>query len=262
MPTATRRRGQQPLPGPLRAAFGDLLRGGQGAGHVQPRRVHRIARRTASSGPATRTPPGRRSAASLTAGLTAAACGILYWGWDLGGFSGPTPSAELYLRSTAAAAIHADHAIPLGVQPPPHAAARPNPVEHRRRQTGNDGSYPFPPVRPPAGALIPYLAEQARQAISDGRPLMRALMFDHHNDPKIWQHPRNSCSATTYSSTPSPTPGPPPGPPTYPGDWVDIWTGAEVAGGGVHTRTVPIEVIPVYCRRETWPELRLVFGGR
>ena len=40
---------------------------------------------------------------SLTAGLNAAASGIVYWGWDIGGFSGPLPSAELYLRSAAAA---------------------------------------------------------------------------------------------------------------------------------------------------------------
>ena len=39
---------------------------------------------------------------SMFAGLSAAASGILYWGWDLAGFSGPLPSAELYLRATAA----------------------------------------------------------------------------------------------------------------------------------------------------------------
>jgi alpha-glucosidase (family GH31 glycosyl hydrolase) len=32
---------------------------------------------------------------SLRAGLTAAACGIVYWGWDIAGFSGPAPDAEL-----------------------------------------------------------------------------------------------------------------------------------------------------------------------
>ena len=39
---------------------------------------------------------------SMFAGLSAAASGILYWGWDLAGFSGPVPSAELYLRAAAA----------------------------------------------------------------------------------------------------------------------------------------------------------------
>jgi alpha-glucosidase (family GH31 glycosyl hydrolase) len=42
---------------------------------------------------------------SITAGLTAASCGIVYWGWDLAGFSGPVPDAELYLRAAAASAF-------------------------------------------------------------------------------------------------------------------------------------------------------------
>jgi alpha-glucosidase (family GH31 glycosyl hydrolase) len=41
----------------------------------------------------------------LFAGLSAASSGILYWGWDLGGFSGDVPDGELYLRSAAAAAF-------------------------------------------------------------------------------------------------------------------------------------------------------------
>ena len=40
---------------------------------------------------------------SLHAGLNAAACGVVYWGWDLAGFSAEVPTAELYLRAAAAA---------------------------------------------------------------------------------------------------------------------------------------------------------------
>jgi alpha-glucosidase (family GH31 glycosyl hydrolase) len=42
---------------------------------------------------------------SVTAGITASACGIVYWGWDLAGFSGPVPGSELYLRAVAAATV-------------------------------------------------------------------------------------------------------------------------------------------------------------
>jgi alpha-glucosidase (family GH31 glycosyl hydrolase) len=41
--------------------------------------------------------------ASLSAGLSAAARGIVFWGWDLAGFSGDVPDPELYLRAAAAA---------------------------------------------------------------------------------------------------------------------------------------------------------------
>src|SRR5258706_14432640 len=53
--------------------------------------------------------------ASITAGITAGACGIFFWGWDLAGFSGELPSAELYMRSAAAACFapimpyHSEH---------------------------------------------------------------------------------------------------------------------------------------------------------
>src|SRR5665647_3386975 len=40
---------------------------------------------------------------SVTAGITASACWVVYWGWDLAGFSGPVPDSELYLRAAAAA---------------------------------------------------------------------------------------------------------------------------------------------------------------
>ena len=42
------------------------------------------------------------------------------------------PDAELYLRVGGDAGVRADHAVPLGVQPPPPAVARPHAVEHRR----------------------------------------------------------------------------------------------------------------------------------
>ena len=42
----------------------------------------------------------RELASVLRAGLSAAASGILFWGFDLGGFAGPLPSLDLYRRAT------------------------------------------------------------------------------------------------------------------------------------------------------------------
>ncbi|MDD3212983.1 MAG: glycoside hydrolase family 31 protein, partial [Eubacteriales bacterium] len=39
--------------------------------------------------------------AQLNAGLSAGLSGVLFWSFDIGGFAGPIPSAELYLRATA-----------------------------------------------------------------------------------------------------------------------------------------------------------------
>ncbi len=43
--------------------------------------------------------------ASVLAGLNAALSGINFWGWDIGGFSGEIPDAELYVRGAAMAAF-------------------------------------------------------------------------------------------------------------------------------------------------------------
>ena len=72
--------------------------------------------------------------ASLTAGLSAGASGVAFWGWDLAGFSGELPSAELYKRSTAMATFcpimqyhseHNEHREPLADRTPWNVA------EHR-----------------------------------------------------------------------------------------------------------------------------------
>jgi len=74
---------------------------------------------------------------SITAGLTAASCGIVYWGWDLAGFSGP----QIQLG------VHADHAVPLGVQPPPSSTARSHPVARRSDHRRGHGDPALPAVR-------------------------------------------------------------------------------------------------------------------
>ena len=45
------------------------------------------------------------------------------------------------------------------------------------------------------------------------------------------------------------------------GAWVDVWTGKAVAGAQVISRPVPLTVIPVYCRVETWEAMRATFAA-
>jgi alpha-glucosidase (family GH31 glycosyl hydrolase) len=71
--------------------------------------------------------------ASVRAGITAGACGVVYWGWDIAGFSGPPPSPELYLRAAAASVFmpimqyHSEfnhHQLPLRDRTPWNIAAQ------------------------------------------------------------------------------------------------------------------------------------------
>lgn len=199
---------------------------------------------------------------SVTAGITASACGIVYWGWDLAGFSGPVPDAELYLRAAAAATFmpvmqyHSEfnhHHLPLRDRTPwnvAEVAGDPGVVDVFRR---------YAHLRE---RLVPYLAEQTRRAIATDRPLMRGLFFDWPDDAAAWAwphefglgddllvHPVTEPGATTWR--------------TYlpAGRWVDAWSGDVHDGGRVVERDVPRDVVPVFCRAEAWPALAPVFGS-
>lgn len=200
--------------------------------------------------------------ASVTAGLTASACGILYWGWDLAGFSGSAPDAELYLRAAAAAAFmpimqyHSEfnhHRLPLRDRTPWHV----------QDTSGDDRVVPvfrrFSQLRE---GLVPYLADQARRTINTARPLMRALFFDHPDDPTIWNHPRQYTLGDDLLVNPVTAPGQAQWTTYLPeGDWVDIWTGETIAGRALHTREVPVTEIPVYCRTDAWRIIREAVGS-
>ncbi|TCO40596.1 galactose mutarotase-like protein [Kribbella antiqua] len=185
---------------------------------------------------------------SITAGLTAASCGIVYWGWDLAGFSGPVPDAELYLRATAASTFmpimqyHSEfnhHQLPLRDRTPWHVA----------ETTGDDRVVPlFRQYAVLREKLVPYLAAQAAATISTDRPLMRPLFFDHFNDPEVWNHPYQYLLGNELLVNPVLEPGATTWTSYLPeGEWYDVWTGDTVSRGLI-SRDVPLDVIPVYTR--------------
>ncbi|HEX5333386.1 MAG TPA: TIM-barrel domain-containing protein [Cellulomonas sp.] len=197
---------------------------------------------------------------SVTAGITAAACGIVYWGWDLAGFSGPVPDSELYLRATAAATFmpimqyHSEfnhHRRPLRDRTPWFVAETngdPGVVDTFRR---------YAELRE---RLVPYLSEQAAATVATSRPLMRGLFFDHPGDAAVWDHPGQFLLGDDLLVNPVTSPGAVTWSTYLPaGTWVDVWTGATHAGAQITQRDVPRDVVPVYCRAERWDALRGVF---
>lgn len=200
---------------------------------------------------------------SVTAGLTAAACGIVYWGWDLAGFSGPVPDAELYLRAAGASAFmpvmqyHSEfnhHRPPLRDRTPWHVA----------ETTGDERVVPvfrrFARVRE---NLVPYLAESAATTVRTDRPLMRPLFFDHPGLEAVWEHPQQWMLGDGLLVDPVTEPGaehratwlPP-------GSWVHVWSGERVDAGPEGTvveRDVPLDEVPVWCRADAWPARAAAF---
>jgi len=198
---------------------------------------------------------------SLNAGLSAAACGIVYWGWDIAGFSGPIPTAELYLRALAASTFvpvmqyHSEfnaHRVPSNDRTPWNIA----------EQTGDDRVLPvtrrFVALRE---AMLPYLTEQAAKTVRTSSPLMRALYFDYPDDPKIWDRPQQWLLGDDLLVAPVTAEGAQTWTVYLPqGEWIDVWTGKSHSGGQSLDRAVPIDEIPVYARSEAWPRLEAAFA--
>ena len=199
---------------------------------------------------------------SMLAGLSAASSGVLYWGWDIAGFSGDIPDQELYVRAMAASVFvpimqyHSEfnhHRLPSRDRTPWNIAER----------TGDDAV--IAEVRELVHLrerLVPYLAEQARQSIRSSSPLMRPLYFDHPSDAQVWEHPIQWMLGDALLVAPVLEPGVSEWPAYLPaGDWVDVWTGTPVAGGTVVTSTTTRDRVPVFARAESWPALEAVFTG-
>ncbi|WP_336209938.1 glycoside hydrolase family 31 protein [Nonomuraea sp. LPB2021202275-12-8] len=197
---------------------------------------------------------------SIRAGITASACGIVYWGWDLAGFSGEVPGAELYLRAAGAAAFmpimqyHSEfnhHRTPLRDRTPWNVA----------EQTGDERVIPvFRRLAELRERLVPYLAEQARQALG-GAPLMRGLFFDHPDDPAIWRYPLQYKLGDALLVAPVTDPDISEISVYLPeGDWVDVWTGRPLGGGREVALAALLDRPPVLCTAEHWPRLSPVFA--
>lgn len=120
---------------------------------------------------------------SLIAGISSGLSGIVFWGWDLAGFNGDIPSAELYMRSAAMAAFcpimqyHAESKGEFNQDRTPWNIAE---------RTGNNNVINvyrfFANVRM---NLLPYIYQEAVKSSKTGLPLMRALMIEYPEDQRV-----------------------------------------------------------------------------
>ncbi|MGP3915710.1 glycoside hydrolase family 31 protein [Nonomuraea sp. 10N515B] len=199
---------------------------------------------------------------SVRAGITASACGIVYWGWDLAGFSGEVPDAELYLRAAGAAAFmpimqyHSEfnhHRTPIRDRTPWNVADR----------TGDERVIPvFRRLVEVRERLVPYLAGQARQAVGGGAPLMRGLFFDHPHDPDVWRFPLQYKLGDALLVAPVTEPDVSEISVYLPeGEWIDVWTGRALSGGREVRLPAPLDRPPVLCAAEHWSRLSPVFAA-
>lgn len=123
--------------------------------------------------------------------MSAANSGIRYWGFDIGGFAGPLPSKDLYLRSTQFACfcpIMQWHSEPDGGQfKELMPGAEGNNERSPWNMAGNDEEY-LEEIRywhKLRVKLLPYIYEQAEISAKSGVPMMRPLWWDDADNKEL-----------------------------------------------------------------------------
>lgn len=193
---------------------------------------------------------------SILAGLSAGISGIPFWGWDIGGFSGELPSAELYLRSAAMATFcpimqyHSEFNR--------HRAPRDRTPWNIQAISGDARVIPafrfFTNVRL---NLLPTIWQEAQHSAATGEPMMRALaLTDRAAGPYPYFFGRDLLVYPVVE----------PGAETWtvrlpPGEWHDLWTGEHLAGGETVEVLTPLDRIPVFVRSGAWLPVNLGPGG-
>lgn len=195
---------------------------------------------------------------SILAGLSAGISGIPFWSYDIGGFSGDTPTAELYLRSAAQAVfcpVMQYHSENFGHREPNHDRTPWN----IQQQTGDDRVIPlFRWLVNLRHNLMPYIWQEAQHAAATGEPIMRALKLWHAQaDDYAYYFGRDLLvypvveqgaeSRTLYLP---------------PGEWIDLWTRDTYAGDQTITVSAPLEQIPVFVRSGARLPVRLADSGK
>jgi alpha-glucosidase (family GH31 glycosyl hydrolase) len=190
----------------------------------------------------------------ITAGLSLGLSGVPFWGFDIGGFAGDFPTAELYLRSVAFAAfapVMQYHSEPRNGQF--FMTDRSRFINDRTpwniaEAAGDERIVPiyrkFAKLRM---KLLPYLWEEAKHCVKTSRPLMAHLIYDFHDDPNVtdiedeYMLGRGLLVAPVISEGAA-------GRTVYlpAGDWYDFWTGVPVSGGSGFYCECGLDSIPVF----------------
>lgn len=190
--------------------------------------------------------------ASIQAGLSAGLSGVSMWGWDIGGFSGEIPNAELYLRSTAMAAFCPVMQYHSELHGSADLRDR-TPWNIAERQGDGRALEVYRRYAKLRMRLLDYLHDEAKATAGLGIPMMRYPYLAHpeayeflNADPHAYLFGRDLLVAPVVEKGTSsrlvrlPL-----------GGWVYLWSGAKFAGGQTLTVPAPLERIPVFVRAES-----------
>lgn len=192
----------------------------------------------------------------LVAGLSIGLSGVPYWGFDIGGFSGPLPSVELYERATQMAVftpIMQWHSEPLGGQF--------NDSMSIERGDNDRSPWNIAKFYKDEGLisrlkfhynlrsnLLPYLYDQAIKSSKTGLPMMKHLILEYPNDKNVL-NVEDSFMLGDILVSPIVYEGQYEKKVYLPeGSWIDLWSGKKRIGGKSYIITCGKERIPVFLR--------------
>lgn len=197
--------------------------------------------------------------AQLRAGLSAGLSGILFWSFDIGGFAGPLPEAELYLRATAMGCfspIMQWHSEPRAGQ---FAGGMGEGYNNERSPWNLAERLNDPQVLENACAfarlresLRPYLWREAQACVREYRPMMAHLCLDFPQEERAWRTHDEYMLGRELLVAPMVRPGET-GRAVYlpQGQWRNYFTGETHAGPCEVWAECPLDRIPVFQKERT-----------
>ena len=176
----------------------------------------------------------------LNAGLSASASGVIFWGFDIGGFAGELPTPELYMRATQLACfspVMQWHSEPDGGQ---FKLLQPGMEGNNERSPWNiEKAFGLPGYAEKVRywhllrmELLPYIREQARLCVERRMPLMRPMAYAFPADARCAGIDDEYMFGDTLLAAPVTAPGVASREVYLPaGEWFDFYTGERFEGG-------------------------------
>lgn len=174
-------------------------------------------------------------AASIRGGLSWGMSGAPFHSHDIGGFYGPQPDPELYVRWVQAG-VMASHTRFHGTTP---------------REPWHFGEEAEQIVREWLlwrYRLLPHLEACALEAHRTGMPVMRAMPLAFPDDPPAWRFEEQYLLGPSLLVAPVLAPGGTVRVYLPAGGWYDIVSGERLEGPRTIERTVPLKEMPIYGR--------------
>ncbi|MED5019447.1 glycoside hydrolase family 31 protein [Paenibacillus chibensis] len=194
--------------------------------------------------------------ASILAGLTSGMSGIPFWGWDLGGFHGDIPTAELFVRATQMAAfcpVMQYHAETKGEF---NQDRTPWNIAERTGKPEVIGLYKrFADIRM---NILPYVYAEAIHSSITGEPMMRAMAVEFPEDKAAAGLTAQYMFGGSLLVAPVAEEGHFEKRVYFPqGQWMSMFGNEQYDGGRLVTVAADLEQIPVFIRQDSVIPLNL-----